>query len=356
MLQTVKENQVGALDTLSHSTIEATVAFGPLLTNFVKAEDLAHSLGITLRTDLVDALNRAKAAKDAFVATGIVDPAAFAQFEKQIADAQKALDNFGKTEDTFKIKSKGMWAEFQRESKDGATALDLVKQSGVTAFDDLSKNIGGAFSQMVMGEGNVAKALERATASSLASIASQAAVKALFYTAEGFAALAGFNSGSAANYFTAAGEMAAVAGAAGVAGRALSGAAGGGGSSSNNQQNYAGSSSTSGSGLRGGTSVRGFADGGLISSPTLAMIAENPGSTEAVLPLDDEAAMSRIGASIARHGGGGGGGDIHLHLPGGMVVSPDSLGKFLSKVNRRVKRGQSTMLSSNSLRINKRSA
>jgi hypothetical protein len=198
---------------------------------------------------------------------------------------------------------------------------------------------------------NVAQALEKATAASLAQIASQAAVKALFYTGEGFAALAGFNEGSAAAYFTAADEMAAVAAVAGTAGRLLNGAAGGGGSS--NTQQLRNSSSNTGNQAGGGTSASGvqaFADGGLITAPVMGLIGE--AGREVVLPLDDPQAKQTISEAI----GGPGGGGIHFHLPHGSIISADVMQKFVAKMNKMVNRGQLRVQASDTLRITKRSA
>ena len=362
MLQLVKQNQVSALDSLSHSAMESAIALTPLQQAMEKGEQAAHDMRVTLRTDMVASLERAKTALKDFLNAGIVDPVAFKAFEKQVAEAQKALDNFGKAEDTFKFKSHGLWRDFQTEAKTGAVAMDAVKQSGITAFDDLSKNIEGAFGQIVLGEGNVAKSLERATASSLASIASQAAVKAIFYTGEGLAALASMDGAAATNYFAAAGEMAAVAGAAGIAGRALSSASGGGSGSNGNspasgQQEF-GSGSNTGGGVRGTVSITGvqkFADGGLISGPTLSLVGE--AGREAVLPLDHPDSMEAIGAAVAKHvtaAGGAGGGGIHVHVAG--MISPDNLSKVVDQINKKVARGQLTLNSSNTLRVTKRSA
>jgi len=181
-------------------------------------------------------------------------------------------------------------------------------------------------------------------------------VKALFYTAEGFAELAlGITSSSATELFTAAGIMASVAGAAGVAGKALSGG-GGGGSNNNNpgtQQGFNSGSNTGGP-QRGGTSVTNvqhFAEGGLITAPTLAMIGEQ-NRKEAVLPLEDPQAMKQIGDAI----GGGAGGGVHIHLPHGSIISADTMQKFVAKMNKMVNRGQLSVHSSSTFRTNKRSA
>jgi len=267
------------------------------------------------------------------------------------ADAQKALDNYGHSVDSFKAKSHGMWAEFSREAKDGAKGVDLVKQSAVTAFDDVSKNIQGAFTSIILGQGNVVRELEKATASSLAQIASQAAVKAIFYTAEGFAALASMNYGSAGGYFTAAGEMAAVAAVAGVAGHELAGAGAGGSGSRSNAQSETSVSNTGQSNRSGGSAVgvQAFADGGLIMQPTIALAGE--AGPEAIIPLDDPRAQQQL-----RDAGVGSEGTTHHHWHIEGLISSDNLAKVVKNINKMVNKGQVNLTSSNSLRLTKRSA
>ena len=350
MLKTVQAAKESALDAVKDSTLANIIDLTPLQASLQKAQDAAQAMGVTLRTDLVTSLEKAKEAEQAFAQSGIVDSVALKGFQDEVARAQKALDNFGVAEDKFKAKSHGLWGEFRKDTKDGETSMDSLKQLGVTAFDDLSKNIEGAFQSIVLGQGNVAQALEKATAASLAQIAAQAAVKALFYTAEGFAALAGFMDTSAAQYFTAAGEMAAVAVVAGAAGAGLSSAAGGGGGSSNSQQSHTSGSNTSQSNRSGGNTVgvQGFALGGLISAPTIALAGE--AGREAVLPLEDPRAMAEIGQAIGEHGGT----THHWHIDG--MISSDNLVKVVKQINKAVNKGQVNLTASNSLRLTKRSA
>ena len=192
------------------------------------------------------------------------------------------------------------------------------------------------------------QALEKATASALASLASQALVKALFYTAEGFAALAGFEDTSAGQYFAAAGEMAAVGAAAGLAAHAMAGL---GGSTPTTQQTQNSVSNTSQSNRSVGATVgvQHFATGGLISAPTLAIMGEES-KKEAVLPLEDPRAMAKIGQAIGEHGGV----THHWHIDG--VISADNLSHVVSKSSKMVQKNQVTLLASNSLRLTKRSA
>jgi len=349
MLNAVQQAKQHAAEAVKDSTLANIIELTPLQAALQKAEEAAHSMGITLRTDLVAGLDKATAAEKAFAASGIVDKAAMEALQRGTKDAQKALDNYGKSVDSFKAKSHGLWGEWRKDIKDGETSMDSMKQLGVTAFDDLSKNIESAFASIVMGQGGVVQALEKATASSLASIAAQAAMKALFYTAEGVASLAMFNYGSAGQYFTAAGEMAGIAVVAGVAGHELAGAAGGSGSS-NTQQGHDSQSNTGQSNRSGGGNtigVQAFATGGLVTGPTLAVIGEGR-KTEAVLPLDDPQAMGKIREGI------GGGATHHWHIDG--LVSADHLAQIAKRISRMVDKGQVQLTASNSLRVTKRSA
>jgi hypothetical protein len=352
MLQMVGEAQSHAAEMVKDSVLANTISLTPLQAALQKAQDAAHSMNITMGVDLVDALEKAKAAELAFAESGVVDKTTMEALQKATKDAQTALDNYGHSVDSFKVKSKGMWAEFKTEAKDGATAIDLVKQSGVQAFDDISRNIQSAFASIVLGQGNVVQALEKATAASLAQIASQAAVKAIYYTAEGIAAaVTPGGQPQAAGYFAAASEMALVAAAAGVAGHELAGA-GGSGSHSTAQSWQGGTSNTGQSNRSGGgaSGVQQFAEGGLVTGPVLALIGEDRNSpTEAVLPLDDEQAMGKIRAGI----GGGNTTNLHFHGP---VIGANDVAHLCKIISRQVGKGQAALTASNSLRLTKRSA
>src|SRR5208282_888419 len=184
----------------------------------------------------------------------------------------------------------------QQDLKNGAQAMQNFQFLGKEAFNTLSQGLQSSIASALLGQESFGQALKKSTEDALASLASQAIVKSLFYTAEGFAALAMLNYGSAGQYFAAAGEMAAVGAAAGLTAHALAGAGGSGSGStaqSHTSESNTGQSNRSGDGSVVG--VQGFAKGALITSPTLAIIGEdrqNP--TEAVLPLDDDRAMGKI--------------------------------------------------------------
>lgn len=345
-------NEINKLNIqLAHTKVEASdlEIITPInIQNMMKGIAAAHDFGVTLRTDLVQAFNAAKKAEQDFANSGIQDSVARKQLGQEVDRARLALENYGKAEDRFKIRSRGMWKEFRQDAKDGATTMDQVKQLGVTAFDDLSKGMEQAIASALLAQSSFGEALEKATAQALASIASQAIIKALFYTGEGFAALAGFEEQSASEYFSAAGVMAAVGAAAGLAAHAMSGG-GGGGSHSTQQGNNSRSNTSNQAGRSGGSTVgvQHFAEGGLVMGPTLAMIGEDR-KKEVVLPLEDKRAMGEVGKAIGGHGV-----NVHVH---GHVIGARDVAHLCGQISKRVNRGQAHLQASNSFRNTKRSA
>jgi hypothetical protein len=342
-------NEINRLNiALSHTKVEASqveIITPTRVQEMLKGIAAAHDFSIVLRSDLVQAYQAARKAEIDFANSHIDDAKAAKQLSQNVDEARKALENYGTKVDTFKAKSHGMWKEFKQDAKDGATTIDQVKQIGVTAFDDLTKGFESAIQSAILSQGSFTQALEKATASALASIASQAIVKALFYTAEGFAALAGFEEQSASEYFSAAGIMGAVGAAAGLAAHAMNG---GGGGTTNTQQGNTSQSNTGSQAGRSssGVSIQHFAEGGLITAPTLALMGE--AGREAVIPLDNPRAKQQMGDA------GMGGTHFHINVEG--LISPDNLTKVVKKISDRVNRGQLHLQASNTFRITKRSA
>lgn len=320
--------------------------------NILIMQNAAHSLGITLRSDLVSAVSQAITAMKAYQAAGGTSTVVTDAFRKKIADLEKELNNFGIAQDKFKGKSDNTWKGAVQDWKNGAQSFQNLSHMGTEAFDQLAGGLQSAIQTAILAQGSFSQAMKRATEDALASLASQAIVKALFYTAEGFAALASFDGTSAGQYFTAAGEMAAVGAAAGLAAHAM---AGSGSSSSNHQQGWTSQSNTSQGNRSGGSAIgiQQFATGGLISAPTLAIMGEQY-KREAVLPLEDPRAMGEIGKAISSAGGAGG--HVHFHLPQGMIVTDHTLQKLAGKLSKGVLNGKIQLHASNSLRLTKRSA
>jgi hypothetical protein len=229
------------------------------------------------------------------------------------------------------------------------TSMDELGEVTQHASQQMLSSFGSAISGMVQGTEHGGKAMEKALFSTIASMAQQLAA---FFFAQALAYA--LTPGGQA---TAAGDMAgavALEALAGVLGGLGSGINAGTGSTNTGVESLLGNTNTTGAGQRGGTSVRAFADGGLIQAPTRALLGEN--GTEAVLPLTDAEAMERIGQSIGAVVSRAGGGGHTINVNVGGMISPDNLTKVVAQINNKVKRGQLSLVSSNSLRVTKRSA
>lgn len=205
----------------------------------------------------------------------------------------------------------------------------------------------------------VAQACEQMTAAILQSIAQYAFAKAIEQLALGWADLGDpLTASYAPAHFTSAALWFAAGAAGSIAGGFIAGAASGSGGAGASSNTSSSSLTSSGSQQAAQTpinaiNIQSFAGGGLITSPTLAMLGDKKGggsAIEAALPLEDNQAMDMVGGAIAAHMSGG---DTHIHVRG--MVSPDNLTKVMRLINRKVTRGQGNLVASNSLRITKRS-
>jgi hypothetical protein len=177
-------------------------------------------------------------------------------------------------------------------------------------------------------------------------------VSGVFDMAKAYEASAHYDYGSAAQYTAAAETMFVVAALAGGGAAGLSRIGGGsGGGSHNNAQGHDSVSNTGQGNRSGGSSfgVQAFADGGLLTGPTIMLGGE--AGNEAVLPLSDPRAMSEIGKAIGQHGAGT---THHWHIDG--MISDDNLQKVVGKISKMVDRGRVHLRASDSLRLTKRSA
>lgn len=119
-------------------------------------------------------------------------------------------------------------------------AVADVKEMTVDSFKQMGQAMGSAIEAWVLYGSEGGQSIKKVMATILAALSAEAAVKAIFQLAEGFAKLAGWMPGPAALHFKAAALYGAVAVGAGVAGRALAGnsfsqgGAGAGGSSGSN--------------------------------------------------------------------------------------------------------------------------
>lgn len=350
--------------------------------SFDKAGESAQQLGFTFTGDLALALQKTQKAykdlKDSGQATyGDLLQGQRAVLQAQIAyerelgkdtsDSQKALekvnlewDKLTGTINKTKVKSHDYFTQFKLDLKQGTSALDDLSQIGSQAFNSLTDDIQKSVASAILGQESLGQALEKATAQALATLASQALVKSLFYTAEGFAALAGFAAGPAAQYFEAAGIMAAVGAAAGVAARGLSGggsSAAGGTGSNTKPADQSGAVQAQGQPVQT-KNVQRLAAGGLISKQTIVAIGDSESGgdqQEAAIPLDDPRSLAAIVTAFQKAGMTSGGGGTVISFPHGTLVSPDNLKTVVKKINKMAVKGQVPTVSTNAQRLTKRS-
>ena len=327
MQKDIGQNTVGALQAV-------TVALNPVIQHMLKLRTEAQALGVTLRVDLETKLQEAKKALLDYQASTITNTAQTAAFKRAVHDAASALKLF------------------DQEAKGGKRSIDAMKTSmqefkdtSSAAVMELGTGVSKAFEGMLTHQQSFGKAMEKATFEMLASMAEKWGA---FYLAKGIADIWLDPAASAEEL---AGGLALEA-----LGGVLSGLGprgGSGSTGSSNTQTQSSSSNTGGSqrGTIGITGVQHFADGGLVSAPTLAVIGET-GQREAVLPLENAEAMARIGKAIAASGGGSVHHHLNVHVKG--MVSPDNLTKVVGQINDRVNRGRMNLKASNTFKITKR--
>lgn len=316
--------------------------------NLLKGIQTAHDLGITLRQDLVAAYVAAKKAQDDFMASGIKDGVAQTAIANDILKAKRALDQYGDAADRASHKLKGMFSNLKSDAKSGDQAMQQVGTGISDAFNQIQNAAAQALTSIILAQGGAAKALEKAVEQTLASLASQAVIFAIKDIASAYEASAHYDYASAAQYTAAAEQWGVVAALAGGAAAGLA-RTGGGGGSSNTQQGHDSANNAGQQNRSGGSavSIQQFATGGLISAPTLAIMGEES-KREAVLPLDDPRTTDLLRQKI-----GGGGVTVHV---AGHVIGANDVVHLVKQINKAVNRGQAHLLSSNSLRLTKRSA
>jgi hypothetical protein len=338
----------------------------------------AKELGITLDTDLNAKMALAKktlqeytdaGGKDVYVINSLKE--ALAKLERQYADfpsQEKYLKNQlaeakANHQSTVEIE-KNIVALIKQEKALGVapgiigktnTAMDELKKTTGDAATEMGTAFSQAFTAMLRGTESFGEAMEKATFKMLGSMAQQWATYYL--------ALAVGNAftdpAAAAEELAAAVALEALAGtlnAMGSGGGGASGTAGTAYGSGKNNYQYGSSVSDTTSLASSGRSavgVQGFAEGGLVSQPTLAMIGEG-GGREAALPLDNPDAMDAIGKAVsdamAAHGGGG----THFHVNVNGMISDDNLTKVMKKMSDKVTRKGGTLQASHSFKITKR--
>lgn len=205
------------------------------------------------------------------------------------------------------------WKQFSAGLRDEASkniqSLEDMGQKMREQINASAQDLGDAFAAMMTGAESAGKALEIATAKAVASIAKM--------WAEYFGARAAADLMTPGEQAKGAAELAAsvalyaVAAALGSVG---SGAGSTGSSASSSAAVKATPATTAQAQPTQAVSVVHLADGGLVTSPTLAVVGDAPGG-EAVIPLRDRAVLQELGSMIAAHiNSAGGGGELYLHI------------------------------------------
>jgi len=357
--------------------------------HIIEMREAAKSLGVTLRSDLTARLEEAKHAKDAFITVmGNKDTAQLALFDAAIAKAGAAVHNFGVQSlearqeankaalgmaeselaearahgaNTKAIEQeisalKRIQGELKREQIEANKTKDTLSQletSANQAMTGIGNAVASAMQGMLSHQQNFGKAMEKAV---LNMIAQQAQAWGAYFLSLGTGMM--FVPGGQAQGAGLIAEglaLEALAGVLGAVGSRVGQGTGAGGSGSGGRGGnvFAYGSSVSDTGSQAGSGrpnigVQAFADGGLVTQPTLALIGE--AGPEMVVPL------SKAGAGGSDSGGDGWSGGIHIHLPHGSIISADVMGKFVAKMNKMVSRGQLRVQASDAHRVTKRGA
>jgi hypothetical protein len=343
---------------------------------FQQIADAAAKLGVTLKSQLVTALNDAQKAYDVLKKSGLVSLHDLAQAELKLLQTRLALNkSMGDvsavkatdkaiTDLTKKLKTmegefpkvKSGWdtfaADFKKRSKEMGTEAQTMGRMIADAAFQMQHAFESAMSSAILSESSFGAALKQGTAQVLAQLSAQAAVHAIYALALGFLKEAQYDYVAAHKSFAAAAEFGILAGATGAAAHAMSGGGSGSSSGSSSPAMTTGNAATQpASGGGQGPNVPHLASGGLITGPTLAMLGENSGR-EAVLPLSDGNAMNMIAEAISKHLGAAGGGGTNFYIKG--MVSGDTVGKLARKISRQVQTGRARLTASNTHKITRR--
>ena len=139
------------------------VTLNPAVVALNKLREATSALGITTREDLVANLNKAQAALIDYAQSGTQDLVVLKAIQAQILQNQKALDAYGKAEDQdLKIKSHGLWAQMNADTKTGAQAMQQWKQLGTNAMDSVaSRCCSLALTSLILAQGSFSEALKK---------------------------------------------------------------------------------------------------------------------------------------------------------------------------------------------------
>jgi hypothetical protein len=370
--------------------IPAEVVTPVAVQHIIEMREAAKSLGVTLRSDLTARLREAEAAKNAFIAVmGDKDTKQIALFDAAIAKAGLAVQTFGVQSlearqqankaalgmaeselaearahgaNTKAIEQeidalKRVQGELKREQIEANKTKDVLTQlenSANQAMTGIGNAVASAMQGMLTHQENFGKAMEKAV---FQMIATQAQQWGAYFISLGTGML--FVPGGQAQGAGLIAEgvaLEALSGALGAVGSRVGAGTGSGGGNpgggGNGGNNYAYGSSVSDTGSQGSSgrsnlSVQAFADGGLVTGPTLALIGENatPDDPEIVIPPRGSGGGSDGGGTLHQH--------FHFHAP---VIGASDVAKLCGQISKRVSKGQATLNASSTFRVTKRGA
>lgn len=344
---------------------------------FAKAEEAANALSIVLSVSMYASLEKAKKAFEDLKKTGLASQADLlkgqmallkAQIEydkelgKDVKSEAKALEVLQKAYDKLTHKAEDFSLKLKHAQTNEIRAFDQELQKSGKQSQAWGAATGAAISDVAQayleGSMTIGKALEQVAAAQLKAVAQIAFTKGTEQLAEGFGAWP--DAPAMESHFESAGLWFALGGALSLAGGAMSGSgplAGGGGSGPGSNRSgigTGGGSSSYGGGGSGSVNIQHFAQGGLVTGPTLALMGEAGSAVagnrprEAAIPLDDPHAVSQIKEAM-----GGGGHTIGVNVK--SLISSDHLKKLVKQLNKGTRAGKFNLFSTHASRVVRKS-
>lgn len=376
--KSIQTNLGTAVDGTSKKFLEFFTNIQAVVPALASAEEEAQKLGITYSGNVAKSLEDATVAYQKLAASGkatnldlvsgalAVEKARLAEaretgvgIEKEIAAVEKLQQAYNRltgavvVSHNAHLKLSDIW---KQGAPSAAQLTQDVKELATVGYDQLAKSAESAFAALIDGSATSITAVEKAVASTLAGIAAQAAVYALFYLGRGLAESTTNPAAAALDFHASAvmGETALVAGAAAVGLSFADGSRSGGASGAKTPNTVSGNQNEalSPTAQTAAPVVQRFATGGLVTGPTLAVLGETAAtSREAAIPLDDPQAVAAIVKAL---GGGKEGAHVIHNWQVRGLVSPDTLSKVMKDMTRAGSRGQGRLTSTNSSRLTRK--
>jgi hypothetical protein len=328
--------------------LSMSVSLDKVSAALARATEAAHYFGQETKAELTVAV---KEAVDNFMA-----------LQKEAGVTEVQLKNAGDQVVALQAKLNNFDKAPVNAAKGLSDMLEVTKQLS-QAEEGFGEAYGQAVAKIVTGEESIGAAMRKATGEVIEQMGERALVQGMYDLGMGFASLAAMDPDTAALYFQASAIELSIGAAATAGGAAIAG----GGSSSRGASggSYSGTGTTgvttSGSGSAPGptqTTTK-FAEGGLISAPTLAMIGDAPGggaANEAVLPLDSPEAMAKIANAISsRMSGGALGGSHTFNATFFGKLKHADLASLTKQISQAVNKGTISLRSTQTGRVIKRS-